>query len=122
MIRQAATQAMRIGRKATGEASPTTHEFDPPDPRSAAVMDIHRRAMLSYRPRKYQGRVLVFRPHDEEPLVHGDASTGWRRYARNLTPFVLPGEHFTCLTHHSHVLASHLRPYCSPDGSKIQTP
>ena len=71
--------------------------------------------MLSYRPRRYASPVLVFRPDDEQSLIHGDKSTGWRRYARNLTPFVLPGEHFTCLTHHSDVLADCLRPYLKSD-------
>jgi amino acid adenylation domain-containing protein len=113
IVSQGGVQLRRIRDKWTGKLAPPPPVPAPPDERSRCVSEIHRRAMLSYRQRKYLGRVLVFRAAGEESLVHGDPTTGWRRYAGNITPFVLPGEHFTCLTEHSDVLAEYLRSYLS---------
>jgi hypothetical protein len=114
ILNQATLQTSRIWDKWTGKLEPPAPMQTPPDEQGERVVNIHRRAMLTYRPRPYCGQVLIFRAGDEQALVFGDPSTGWGRYARNFVPFVMPGEHFTCLTRHSHVLAGYLRRYLRP--------
>ena len=67
------------------------------------------RAMTSYVPRKYSGRVTLFWPSEWMAETSSDATTGWRDVTADVDVHVVPGGHMTCLIHHTEELARHLQ-------------
>jgi thioesterase domain-containing protein len=77
--------------------------FAPPP--ATTLGEIYRRAIESYVPPPYAGRVLLLR------AANGgrEAGLGWRRIAGTLTVQAVPGDHATCVTTHAEALVKHLR-------------
>jgi thioesterase domain-containing protein len=67
------------------------------------------KAMMSYVPRKYSGRVTLFWPSEWVTDNSNDASTGWRDVVADVDVRIVPGGHLTCLTWHTEELAKHLQ-------------
>jgi amino acid adenylation domain-containing protein len=67
------------------------------------------RAMMTYVPRKYSGRVTLFWPSEWAAENSNDATTGWRDIAADVDLHIVPGGHLTCLTQHTEELAAHLQ-------------
>ncbi len=72
------------------------------------------RAVRSYIPRPYQGRVTLIQPHQGLALaVHARSGhappSGWARVAAEVTLYNVPGTHVSCLREHAHVLAACLQ-------------
>jgi thioesterase domain-containing protein len=84
------------------EASITNRPETPPeDARRQKIADTYVKAMTSYVPRQYSGRVTLFWP-DESPFVASDDPTwGWRDIAAEIEVHTVPGGHLTCITKHS---------------------
>jgi hypothetical protein len=65
--------------------------------------------MLSYVPRKYNGRVTLFWPDEWADQAVKDATVGWGKAAREVDVHVIPGGHLTCLINHMEDLAEQLK-------------
>jgi amino acid adenylation domain-containing protein len=71
------------------------------DARRQKIADTYAKAMTSYVPRQYTGRVTLFWP-DESPFVpSSDPTWGWRDVAAEIEVHTVPGGHLTCITKHA---------------------
>jgi amino acid adenylation domain-containing protein len=77
--------------------------------RNQSSHDAYGRAMLSYVPRKYSGRVTLFWPAEWAMENSPDPTAGWRDVAAEVDVHIVPGGHLTCLIHHTAELARHLQ-------------
>jgi thioesterase domain-containing protein len=55
-------------------------------------------AVKSYRPKAYDGKVLLFRSDKYRTWRYWDANLGWAHLAPNLKVFAIPGVHDSMLT------------------------
>ena len=71
------------------------------DARRQKIADTYAKAMTSYVPRQYSGRVTLFWP-DESPFgPSSDPTWGWRDVAAEIEVHTVPGGHLTCITKHA---------------------
>jgi amino acid adenylation domain-containing protein len=77
--------------------------------RHQASHDAYTRAMLSYVPRKYSGRVTLFWPSEWAMENSSDPTAGWRDVAAEVDVHIVPGGHLTCLIQHTAELAGQLQ-------------
>lgn len=77
--------------------------------RSPRVYQIYEKAMMSYVPRKYGGRVTLFWPSEWASQTVSDATVGWCKVAADVDVRMVPGGHLTCLIHHGEELAKELK-------------
>lgn len=103
---------MRAGGAGSGRVSTR-----PPSWPAQIWIDIYRRAIATYMPARYAGRVVLLRAAD----AGGEGDRGWRRVADRLTVHVVPGDHLTCLTTHAAALAERLRA-CLDEAQKERAP
>ncbi len=79
------------------------------DTRHQKIMDTYVKAMTSYVPRQYSGRVTLFWP-DESPFAPSDDPTwGWRVVAAETEVHAVKGGHLTCITKHAAEMAETLK-------------
>jgi len=62
-------------------------------PFTAQLMEMQHRALRTYVPRKYEGRVTLFRVGHLPLLKGGNPLLGWDRYAGDLELKIIPGVH-----------------------------
>jgi thioesterase domain-containing protein len=67
------------------------------------------RAMESYIPRRYAGRVVLFQPSEENPDGAEDPTMGWSRVASAIEVQMVPGDHISCVSTHVKTLAALIR-------------
>lgn len=89
----------------------------PQGPTRDALGGLYRRAIATYRPARYAGRVVVLRAAD----AGREGDGGWGRVADRLTAHVVPGDHLTCLTTHVAALAERLRA-CLDEARRERAP
>jgi len=65
--------------------------------------------LMNYRPKPYQGRVVLLRPTSLQDLYPTDRTAGWGKVASQLEVHKLPADHNTCRTEHIGVVAEHIR-------------
>jgi amino acid adenylation domain-containing protein len=70
-----------------------------------ALVKIYFRALDSYVPRPYSGRVVLFCPAGEYTANLKDPTMGWGKAAPNLEVQMVPGDHVTCITRYVKTLA-----------------
>ncbi|MGA9771366.1 MAG: amino acid adenylation domain-containing protein [Blastocatellia bacterium] len=79
------------------------------DARRQKLADVYVKAMTSYVPRRYAGRVTLFWP-DESPFGKSDDPTwGWRDVAAETDVHTVMGGHLTCITKHASETAQVLK-------------
>jgi amino acid adenylation domain-containing protein len=76
--------------------------------RNTEIWSRYVRAMRTYIPRPYSSRVSLFWPSEEIIEDSEDPTVGWGRIAAEVDLHLIPGDHLTCITRHSEVLAEHL--------------
>ena len=74
-----------------------------------AINQDYARAMMSYVPRQYAGRVTLFWPSEWLEETANDPTVGWRKIAAEVDVHIVPGGHLTCLIDNMDELALHLR-------------
>jgi thioesterase domain-containing protein len=67
---------------------------------------VYYRAIAGYVPRRYAGRITIFRA--QHPTSAGQHDLGWRAVAREVDVHVIPGDHFTFITRHVRILGEQL--------------
>ena len=93
---------------------PAQRKHSAPAPRNAAgsesrdverpIWNIYTKAVSSYIPARYDGKVFLFREIDLPPeLAWLGSDLGWRKIARSLSIHNIPGGHFT-ITEHSNIM------------------
>jgi acyl-coenzyme A synthetase/AMP-(fatty) acid ligase/thioesterase domain-containing protein len=89
----------QVARQETaGTQAHTIADFDAP----------YRYLEDTFVPRKYPGRITLFWPEDDEEKPE-DAASSWSKVAREVELHVVPGDHITCITKYSPVLARELQ-------------
>ena len=71
-------------------------------------MDAYMRAIWSYVPGRYRGRVLVLWP-EENPCPPHEVKAAWRHVARQVEVRSVPGDHHTAMTRHVDAVAEQIR-------------
>ena len=80
-------------------------EMPAEDTRRQKIADTYVKAMTSYVPRQYSGRVTLFWP-DESPFdPSNDPTWGWRDVAPATEVHTVRGGHLTCITKHAPEMA-----------------
>jgi hypothetical protein len=64
--------------------------------------------LANYRPKPYQGNVILLRPKSVRNIYPTDWTAGWGKVAPNLEVHELPGDHETCRTEHLGDVAEHI--------------
>lgn len=95
--------------RAAAQSAEAVNALQPIEERSQASHDAYARAMLSYVPGKYSGRVTLFWPEEWAMESSADPTAGWRDVAANVDVHIVPGGHLTCLIQHTAELARHLQ-------------
>lgn len=72
------------------------------------------KAMLSYVPRRYAGKVSFFLPAEWVQDYATDLTMGWKKVAAEVDVHIVAGGHLTCLIKHMDELAQHLRRCLEP--------
>ena len=67
------------------------------------------KAMTSYVPRRYSGRVTLLCPSEPSFEPSNDPTYGWRYVAAEVDARIVPGGHLTCITKHNYEMAQILR-------------
>jgi amino acid adenylation domain-containing protein len=67
------------------------------------------KAMLSYVPRRYAGKVSLLLPAEWIQDYANDLTMGWGKVAAKVDVHIIAGGHLTCLVNHMDELAQHLR-------------
>ena len=73
------------------------------------INEDYARAMMSYVPRQYSGRVTLFWPNEWLQEATNDPMVDWGKVAADVDIHIVPGGHLTCLIDHMDELALHLR-------------
>jgi thioesterase domain-containing protein len=69
-------------------------------------------AFRVYRPRRFQGPLVLFRSATRTPEYDDDSSLGWKTCAPNVRVHIVPGDHVTMMkVPHINVLVEKLTPY-----------
>jgi thioesterase domain-containing protein len=79
----------------------TAGDIDYPTP----VSEAYHRMVSIYVPRRYEGRIVVFKAADSR----GEPDLGWSRVAREVEVHVIPGGHFTFITRYVSALGARLQ-------------
>jgi thioesterase domain-containing protein len=67
---------------------------------------VYRRAVASYMPRAYRGRITLFRSQED---TRDGFEFEWHKIAKEMDVHVVPGRHITSITHHVQIVAEKLR-------------
>jgi acyl carrier protein len=110
-IKSLAASFARRKERPAAQAASIINSPDPPveETRHQKIMDAYVRAMTSYVPRKYSGRVTLFWPSESPFEPSDDLTWGWRDVAAEVETHTVPGGHLTCITRHVSELAETLR-------------
>jgi acyl-CoA synthetase (AMP-forming)/AMP-acid ligase II/thioesterase domain-containing protein/acyl carrier protein len=102
-------RAVRTGvREVVEKASGLRKAGDARRTPSAGPYRIYRRAVDTYVPGRYRGRVALFRTCAMESKFPGDPTAGWDQVTDHLEIHTIAGDHMTCLTEHVEDLAKSL--------------
>jgi thioesterase domain-containing protein len=78
------------------------------DARQRQARETYIRAVTTYLPGPYAGRVAVLWPREDDPPTD-DPTLGWGRLAERVEPYLIAGSHLTCVAQHGDSLAQQLR-------------
>jgi amino acid adenylation domain-containing protein len=84
--------------------------------------EVYAKAMMSYVPQPYSGRVTVFWPEEWAREDADGAWAGWRDLAADLDVAIVPGGHLTCLIQHTEELARELQRRLNDAGAEKGSP
>jgi hypothetical protein len=78
------------------------------DAHQRRVRDTYLRAVSTYLPGPYSGRIVVLWPREDTPPV-ADSTLGWGHLAHDVALHLIPGSHLTCMGQYGDKLAQQLR-------------
>lgn len=82
-----------------------------PEYREAYLNGVYHRAMRSYSPGKYRGKLVVLSSSYRNKRFLNDPSIGWDHVATEVETRTIPGDHLTCLSEHAGALAETIQYY-----------
>jgi thioesterase domain-containing protein len=82
-----------------------------PEYREAYLHGVYHRAMRSYSPGKYRGKLVVLSSSFRNKRFLNDPSIGWDHVAAEVETQTIPGDHLTCLSEHAGALAETIQYY-----------
>jgi thioesterase domain-containing protein len=90
-----------LGANANGQAAPAGA---PPPPPASPLSAPYANACRAFIPERYDSRVVLLWPRDEQSQTPGGPAAGWEKICRQLEIVEVPGHHHSCIAQNSNVV------------------